>query len=1055
MNNSPNFTVNPDYETQEFEEKFNEIVLDAKNLSLASQKMNLNFKGLAKDLYSEVGHYIFELLQNADDTHATQVKFIIKPDSLEFMHNGSKLFTPENIRAICSFGASDGKDDYESIGRFGVGFKSTSRISELPQVRCCQFAFQIHHQLIPEKIDTQNFTASTHFDTAFRFPFGTSELNTQQIHTESIRALDNLDSQYLLFLNHINVVVIEIEGKIIRRKVLGKSNLTPTLIELKQSLNGTKDSVNCNYFLKYSKEIDSGKLTAWAEKNNYSISEKSKKIKISIALNCKVESLEDKYKIIQLKALDPGKLFVYFPTKNESTGLKFHIHAPFSATTTRENIHDSNTINNFLFSEFPELLQQALTDLVSNQILNTEGLEVFPNSGDTLRAEIKSVQSEIYKFFDSNERRVPLEDGQYGTLRDIHEVSNEIAGLLSNSDLHFIDSFNLSLSDKHVYIQKPKNIRSARFLSSIGIPIFGIKELVLTFSHINSAFATKKSDFEFKEWIGKYDLVWFCKFYALLSGFEHTRLAVYFSKIPIIRVNSESHSFVTPGEAYFSRTGEKTGPNFVHPLILDFSMGKLISSSDALVWRVLEALGVRQFSKSMELQDRIDEYFSSVNTHEDLEEDDLKPNNMQALAKLLNFVHNDVELERAILKEKIFLSENPSGLLTYRSAQNLYIDSPYKPSTGLDSVMSRLKDFQKRHKIWKGYSSIPNIVNMLERLGVMTSVMAKSPGSGPVGEWEIEGLDQYLLHGDDLLRKNVWNYIKSPNANRERHYLKFPNSYSGNSKEPSRLALILRNTAWIPDLKGVLRKPSELDEKSISKEFLIEKCDFLEAIHFGFDTAAAEAERQKRLQEKQQKLEAAKILGIHEIADFEKFADAIRKDPKKFERLIEEINKPVFGDHAVDPLSTMEETRKATEQSPDVENEEVSTSQRKEMEKLVEERKAYLRKTYEINKIISCQICNTSSFIKLTNKETYFEAIMVIPSFHKNSKFNSIAVCGQCSAKYKYSRKNKDSELKSRILGTNNFSGIVKIQIEIANEVQYINFKETHFSKLKGALSAE
>ncbi|MBQ9478537.1 MAG: hypothetical protein IJU71_03200, partial [Selenomonadaceae bacterium] len=42
--------------------------------------------------YSDQAHFIYELLQNADDVGATRARFILKPDELIFAHNGTRHF---------------------------------------------------------------------------------------------------------------------------------------------------------------------------------------------------------------------------------------------------------------------------------------------------------------------------------------------------------------------------------------------------------------------------------------------------------------------------------------------------------------------------------------------------------------------------------------------------------------------------------------------------------------------------------------------------------------------------------------------------------------------------------------------------------------------------------------------------------------------------------------------------------------------------------------------------------------------------------------------------
>lgn len=95
------------------------------------------------DKYSDSAHFIYELLQNADDAGATEVEIELQHGRFIFSHNGRIRFTVSNpetevqdrkigklghINSICSIGFSS--KNYESeikenkIGKFGVGFKA-------------------------------------------------------------------------------------------------------------------------------------------------------------------------------------------------------------------------------------------------------------------------------------------------------------------------------------------------------------------------------------------------------------------------------------------------------------------------------------------------------------------------------------------------------------------------------------------------------------------------------------------------------------------------------------------------------------------------------------------------------------------------------------------------------------------------------------------------------------------------------------------------------------------------------------------------------------------
>jgi hypothetical protein len=273
------------------------------------------------------------------------------------------------------------------------------------------------------------------------------------------------------------------------------------------------------------------------------------------------------------------------------------------------------------------------------------------------------------------------------------------------------------------------------------------------------------------------------------------------------------------------------------------------------------------------------------------------------------------------------------------------------------------------------------------------------------------------------------------------------------SKDISELSRKLKNTAWIPDKSGVLRLPSQIDRLKLPGDFKYVPCDFLSAIDFAAESEAAIKEKEENVRKKQQKDEAALLFGAKDSDELDALVAAMKKDPKKMRKLLDDLNRPDLSDHLANPLMESEKVRSGLLNEPDVEMESIESIQRQGSDELVRKRKDFLRSTYGAGSVIYCQICSTSSFLKTTNGEPFFVAIMVIESFTKNSIFNSIAVCGQCHAKFKYAKKTTDIDLRSAILDKNDFAGTVKISVSLAGETQFINFIESHFVKLRGALS--
>ena len=88
---------------------------------------------LLGQLYSDRTHFIFELIQNAEDAGATELTFELFDDRLELRHDG-RPFSPADVRGICGVTAGTKTEDLTQIGKFGIGFKSVYAYTNSPSV---------------------------------------------------------------------------------------------------------------------------------------------------------------------------------------------------------------------------------------------------------------------------------------------------------------------------------------------------------------------------------------------------------------------------------------------------------------------------------------------------------------------------------------------------------------------------------------------------------------------------------------------------------------------------------------------------------------------------------------------------------------------------------------------------------------------------------------------------------------------------------------------------------------------------------------------------------
>lgn len=200
--------------TKEQKELFERLSKDRKENADVLEKQSMRgVKVSIVDKYSDQAHFIYELLQNADDAEAATARFILNNEGLIFAHNGKIHFSlsdPDkededtkekrlgHINSITSIGNSN---KYESqIGKFGVGFKAVFQYSETPEIYDTPYSFKIDRFIVPILLENAHPERKPD-ETLFYFPFINPSEAFQDI-LEKLRGLKNP----LLFLRNLNKI---------------------------------------------------------------------------------------------------------------------------------------------------------------------------------------------------------------------------------------------------------------------------------------------------------------------------------------------------------------------------------------------------------------------------------------------------------------------------------------------------------------------------------------------------------------------------------------------------------------------------------------------------------------------------------------------------------------------------------------------------------------------------------------------------------------------------------------------------------------------------------
>lgn len=302
------------------------------------------------DKYSDRAHFVFEFLQNADDTKATTCSFVVDKGAVVFCHNGLVPFSVSNprtekidrengrlggVNAITAAGMST-KVDGNQIGRFGIGFKAVFQYTESPSIYDDNIAFVLKDEIIPHLLDV-NWSDRNPGETYFHIPYRI--VDSSRAYTDISNKVTTL-SYPLLFLSHLTSISFrtsEITGVYAKRvfescsyKMRNGSAINVEFVRLQKTVDRTIETFDG---LKFSSQTPFGRIS----------------IVFGISRNDK------DYELIPLS--EPA--FCYFRTKKE-TGLKFLIHAPFLLNDSREGIKEGETYNDLLIAALSLLSTNAV-----------------------------------------------------------------------------------------------------------------------------------------------------------------------------------------------------------------------------------------------------------------------------------------------------------------------------------------------------------------------------------------------------------------------------------------------------------------------------------------------------------------------------------------------------------------------------------------------------------------------------------------------------------------------------------------------------------------------
>ena len=304
------------------------------------------------NLYGDRTHFIFELLQNAEDAlrrrgdcpKSRTVRFDLAADELRVSHYG-KPFDEDDVKGICDIG--EGTKSEGDIGQFGIGFKSVYRFTDRPQVHSGDEDFGIDNYVYPS---AQPKIERDQDQTVFIIPLRDAEANNAVV-ADGLRQI-NLDT--LLFLRQIDSVEWSLPngevGTYVRESTSHEDYVREVTLTRRPSDHGDPEQE----WLVFSKpmHMDGKELAAHVE----------------VAFHVAGD---------HIVPLVSSPLVVFFPTRVE-TYMGVRIQGPYVPTPSRDDILRSDPWNKTCIEKTGELLVDALLWLRDEEMLDVDVLQCLP-----------------------------------------------------------------------------------------------------------------------------------------------------------------------------------------------------------------------------------------------------------------------------------------------------------------------------------------------------------------------------------------------------------------------------------------------------------------------------------------------------------------------------------------------------------------------------------------------------------------------------------------------------------------------------------------------------
>ena len=783
---------------------------------------------ILRQLYGDDTHFVYELVQNAEDSKSQHIEFRLAEDALLVWNDGCR-FRERDVRGICSIGMSD--KDLTQIGNFGIGFKAVYSYTDLPEVYSGDERFRIADSTKPERVDDVHSSIKAlvaEGKTVFRLPFK-KHLRPEAIDLLRSR-LRELETRSLLFLRHLGTVHWRDEregqmGAYMRHCHPHDTVQNASQVELKVSTNGEEQSSET--LLVFRKEVQPPQkvmdeiLLQVEDSEQQRIQRKSAEYQpIEVAFR-----LQDG----RITPMNDCVLFAYLPTEKE-THLRFLIQARYQTKLARDNIPTHNPWNAWLVQETANFLPDILEQLKSGDFLEPAFFNVLPLEEDNVPMEFAPIAEALQQAM--KERPfVPTKGGGYAKAENVfYPHAESLQNLVECSWIHPNSNW------LHPDIRDVEQFRRCfNLMREAGVREISVIQ-VLCWLEAQSP-----------DWFAGKPVEWLRALYAYLNQQKSEMARI--KKLPLVRLKNGQHVCAGDELAFFppdtDEAREEVAPFISELPILQSALLEIDSDEHDDMKAFLGRLGIRPLSPKV----MISEWICPKYDRED------KPSAKQ---NRLHVRYLFKVWDKISESEQVDIQSLPI-LWAYRGEQreaadfvvpcDAYLPEAYTGDADLEIYFSACD--ADAWFVDGGYlenNDAKDWLRFLKAIGVMDTpkVIPESPDPGnQIEDSNLDGLAEVLTkistHGEVGLSRVLWRLLAKVIKALPSDQGKRKDFFQGTRGRSSAFTTsfdaafyrLLKEKAWIPDEQGNLRLPSECFEPTSENRRLLG--DSVAYLHPEFD----------------------------------------------------------------------------------------------------------------------------------------------------------------------------------------------------------------------------